>query len=68
MSGSEVRVSVAMVMVGGRVSVPRCFEGTLTITNTFEMHKKQLCLCGGGQSASSDPRKYLNQLKIHSIE
>lgn len=53
---------------GGRVSFPRCFEGTLTITNTFEMHKKQLCFCGGGQSAKNDPRKYLNRLKIHSIE
>lgn len=45
---------------GGRVSFPHCFERTLTITNTFEMHKKQLCFCGGGQSANNDPRKYLN--------
>lgn len=53
---------------GGRVSFPRYFESTLTITTTFKMQKKQLCFCGGGQSANNDPRKYLNHLKIHSIE
>lgn len=63
MSGSKVRIGVTMVTWGGGVSFPCCSGGTLTSTNMFEMHKKTLYFCGGGQSANSDPRKYLNQLK-----
>lgn len=40
-----------------------CSEGTITSTNMFETHKKHFISVVGGQSANSDLRKYLNQLK-----